>query len=39
MNKVNLNNWNETKSGTFPWEIFKYDILFYQKILKYFNDF
>ena len=40
MSKVNPNNGNETKSDIFPWKIFKSDtILFYQKILKYFNDF
>ena len=43
MTKVNLNNKNETKSDTFPWDVFKSNSislhLFYQNILKYFNDF
>ena len=41
MTKVNPSNGNETKSDIFPWDIFKSDTIsfFYQKILKYFNDF
>ena len=41
MTKVNPNNANEAKSDIFPWNIFKSDTIsfFYQKILKYFNDF
>ena len=43
MTKVSLNNRNETKSDTFPWDICKSDSIFlnvfYQNILKYFNDF
>ena len=40
MTKVNPDNGNETKSDIFPWDIFKSDdIFFYQKTLKYFNDF
>ena len=41
MTKVNANNGNETKLDIFPWDIFKSGTLsfFYQKILKYFNDF
>ena len=29
MTKVNPNNGNETKSNIFPWDIFKYDIIFH----------
>ena len=41
MTEVNLKNGNETKSDIFIWDIFKSDTLsfFYQKMLKYFNDF
>ena len=40
MTKLHPNNGNETKSDIFPWGIFKSDVItFYQKILKYFNDF
>ena len=41
MTKVNPHNGNERKSEIFPWDIFKSDAIsfFYQKILKYFNDF
>ena len=40
MTKVNLNNENDTKSDILPWDMFKSSIIFfYQKILKYFNDF
>ena len=40
MTKVKPTNGNETKSGIFPWDIFKSDtFFFYQNILKYFNDF
>ena len=28
MTKVNPNNGNETKSDIFPWDIFKFDIIF-----------
>ena len=40
MTKVNLNNRNGPKSDIFLWDIFRSDsIFFYEKILKYFNDF
>ena len=41
MTKVNRINGDETKSDIFPWGIFKSDTIsfFYQKMLKYFNDF
>ena len=40
MTKVKPKNENETKSDTFPYDIFKsHSIMIYQKILKYFNDF
>ena len=47
MTKMNPNNGSETKPGIFPWSIFKSDTknitkyyyLFYQKILKCFNNF
>ena len=40
MTKVKPSNGNETKSDIFSWDIFKSNtISFYQKILKYFNDF
>ena len=29
MTTVNLNNGNETKSDIFPWDIFKFDIIFH----------
>ena len=29
MNRVNPSNGNETKSGIFPWDIFKADITFH----------
>ena len=34
MTKVNPSNENETK-----WDIFKSDTFFYQKLLKYFNEY
>ena len=38
MTKVNPNNENETKSSTFPWDIFKFDdIYFLIKNIKVFN--
>ena len=38
---MNPNKGNETKPDIFPWDIFKFDVMyfFYQKILRYFNDF
>ena len=41
MTKVNPNNGNETKSGIFPWDIFKSGAVsfFLSKTLKYFYDF
>ena len=39
MTKLNPINGNETKSDILLWDIFKSDTFFYQKILKYFNDF
>ena len=40
MTKVNPNNGNETKSDIFPWDIFKFVIIFIgRKILKFLNDF
>ena len=39
MTKVNPNNVNKTKSGIFPWKIFKSDTFFYKNILKNLNDF
>ena len=42
MTIANPSNRNETKSDIFPWDIFfKSDVIyfFYQKILKYFNEF
>ena len=41
MTKVKENNGNETKLDISPWDIFKPNAIsfFYQKILKYFNDF
>ena len=38
MTKVNPNNENETKSSTFPWDIFKFDDThFLIKNIKVFN--
>ena len=40
MAKTNPNNENETKSDIFSWDTLNLTpCLFYQKILKYFNDF
>ena len=42
MTKAKPNNENGTKSNIFSWDIFKSHVIciyFYQKILKYFNDF
>ena len=37
MTKVNPSNGNETKSGIFPWGIFKADIMFFIKNIKAFQ--
>ena len=41
MTKIKPNIGNKTKSGIFPWDIFKSNTIsfFIKKILKYFNDF
>ena len=39
MTKVNPNNVNETKSDIIPCGVFKSDVIFLSKILKYFIDF